>query len=229
MIKVDARTTNHLFKAEAFWNGFGFFATYEHANLLRDAVSGYMNAHAAEVKTLIDFEKNLEEAIGFVRFMQEGKEAPLEKKIGEEIDQLNLRHQTQTFKFVDLESEGILSFLENSRELPKRELMRVIHQLLALQQMRDTMDEALNEGINRFDEETELAKVKRILHEEFDLNHIDHLVTEAKKEPVSDAEMERAKRESVAQVEGSTPQSYEPLFQFIFETVKNEKEKLGIE
>lgn len=226
-MKIDARTTNHLFKTEAFWNGFGFFATYEHANLLRDAVSGYMKAHAVEVKTLIDFEKNLEEAIGFVRFMQDGKEAPLEKEIGEEIDRLNLRHQTQTFKFVDLESEGILTFLENSRELPQREMKRVLHQLLALQQMRDAMDESLNEGINSFDEETELKRVERILHQEFDLNHIDHLVGEAKKEPLTN--LEQAKREAVALADGEMTQIYQPLFHIIFETVKKEKEKLGIE
>lgn len=226
-MNIDARTTPHLFKAEGFWNGFGFFATYDHANLLRDAVSGYMRVHAQEVKSLVEFEKKLEEAIGFVRFMHEGKEAPLEKKIGEEIDRLNLRHQTQTFKFVDLESEGILTFLENSRELPQRELKRVLHQLLALQQMRDTMDEALNEGINSFDEETELKRVGRILHQEFELNHIDHLVEEARKEPLSN--IDSAKREAVAVADGETPQVFQPLFHIIFETVRKEKEKLGIE
>lgn len=228
-MKIDARTTSHLFKAEGFWNGFGFFATYDHANLLRDSVSGYMKTHAQEVKSLVEFEKNLEEAIGFVRFMQEGKEAPLEKKIGEEIDRLNLRHKTQTFKFVDLESEGILPFLENSRELPKRELNRVLNQLLALQQMLDAMDEALNEGINSFDQETELERVKRILHQEFDINHIDQLVEDAKREPLNQAVLDNAKREAVAQASGSSPQVYQPLFHIIFETVKKEKEKLGIE
>lgn len=228
-MNIDARKTSHLFKAEGFWNGFGFFATYDHANLLRDAVSGYMQTHAMEVKTLVEFEKNLEEAVAFARLMQEGKGMPLEKKIGEEIDRLNLRHQTHTFKFVDMESEGLLTFLENSREMPKRETLRVLNQLLALQQMRDEMDEALNEGINRFDEETELEKVKRILHEEFDINHIDQLVEEARTEPLSPSVLDNAKREALGRAEGSAQQVYQPLFNIIFETVRMEKEKLGIE
>lgn len=228
-MSVDSRTTPALFKAEGFWNGFGIFATYEHTNLLRDAVSAHMNAYVLKVNAIVNFEKELNDAIGFIRLVQEAPDSSVEQKIGEAVDQLNLRHQMHTFKFVDLESDGLLVFLENSREMPKRELKQTVHELLALQQMRDAMDEALNEGINRFDEEEELERVKRILHQEFSMSHVEHLVSEARAEPLTDAEIEEVKNEAISNVASATPVTDMPLFRVIFDTVESEKRKLGIE
>lgn len=223
---IKSTDTNTLFKAKAFWNGFGFFATYEHATLLRDAVSGYMNAHIQEVSKLQKFEDNLKEAIVFVRKIQENKESPLEKEIGEEIDNINIHNNVQTYKLVDLENENTLNFLEQSQDMPKHEMRSVLEKILALKQMRDAMDEVLNEGVNVFDKETELKVVEEVLHHHFDLNNLDDLLEEARKEPLTEEDLQRTLKEALSFARASEGSPNHPFYEIIFRMVKEEKEKL---
>ena len=219
-MNIDARTTTTVFKAKPFWNGFGVFTTYEHMLLLKEAVQGSVRELALEVKRLVEFEENLKEAVTFMKELQ--KESPLEKEIGENIDHINIDSNTHTFNPVDLQSEGLLEFLEDSKGMPKREMDTLLHRILALKQMSETLEEAINEGINSFDKETELDTVSQILHEEFSLEVVEERLDEVRKEPLSEEELEIVRNQSLSFARDLERKMYQPVYAMVFQAVKLE-------
>ena len=227
MTNIDARTTSTLFKAHPFWNGFGFFATYEHANLLNEAILGSMRLQAMEVRKIHEFEQNLNDAIEFITELQ--KEDVLDKEIGEDIDSIDISSDRQTFTVVDLNSRGVLDLLLDTKEMPEREMKVVLHKILALKQMSDSITEAINEGINKFDEENELAAVRKILHEDFQLDTVDARLEEVRKEPLTDNALQTVMNQSLSLANDLNNQVYQPVFSMIFKAVLDEKKKRGVE
>lgn len=222
-MSIDARTTTILFKAKPFWNGFGVFATYEHAQLMNESFRVHMRQQATALKKVMEFEKKLDEAIEFLTRHQQ--ESPLDREVGDEIDRINLKDNRHSFNLVDLENPGILEMLKNTSEMPKREIHAILNRILALGKMSEELTEALNEGVNSFDPKTELNLVADILHGDFDMDVVEERLAEVKKEALSEETVNQTIHQSVEIATELEAKIYQPVYEMVFQAVKKEKQK----